>query len=155
MMTTRAARILILILILSLLCSCAQKSTISIGELQVYDQPFEEWIQQDFRPEISDSYSEFTPGNYVALSAAIATAALDAISTQQALDAGGEEANPLMGSGSVGQVLLVKGIVFGLAWWAIEYGIEPENRQAARNWLWGLVSVAQGAAAAHNFSIGD
>lgn len=154
-MATRAARILISILILSMLCSCAQKSTISIGELQVYDQPFDEWIHQEFKPEISDGYSEFTTGNYVALSAAAATAALDVISTQQALDRGGEEANPLMGSGSVGQVLLVKGLLFGLGYLAIEHGTDPENRQTARNWLWGLVSVAQGAAAAHNFSIGD
>lgn len=146
---------LAVILALLLLTSCAKQSTISIGELQVYDQPFDEWIKQDFKPDNSDSYSELTTGNYVALGAAVATAALDVISTQQALDKGGEEANPLMGSGSVGQVLLVKGVVFGLAWWAIEYGIEAENRQAARNWLWGLVSVAQGAAAVHNFNVGD
>jgi len=95
-------RVLIALICAVLLCSCHKNSTINVSELKVVDQPFSEWINQDFKPEPPrpvgfKEESDWTGWNRFWFGSSLTMLGADLLTTNQALDRGCVEGNPLLG----------------------------------------------------------
>ena len=79
---------------------------------------------------------------------------MDIVSTNDALNRGCVEANPLFGEDpSMGMLIGAKVAALGLSWWFVEYLVSPSDRQSARNWVYGAHTLVMSGVAIHNFTI--
>lgn len=120
-------RLALLLLVMTSLCSCAKPG----------------------------SNGEWTDTNKLWFAAAVAGQAADVWSTEDGLDRGCTEANPIYGSSPpVGSMLLIKGAVLSAQYAVIEYLVEPESRESARNWVYGTTAVLGFGIALRNSNVG-
>ena len=89
--------------------------------------------------------ASYTPADWAALSFAVAGSAADVYTTERALDNGGYECNPVFGSDPSDGKLIAGKVLALLACVAVGE-LEPRWRP----WLFGLLGVSGGAAAAMN-----
>lgn len=87
------------------------------------------------------------------LASAVGANLADIVSTQDGLDRGCTEANPLYGDDpNVGTMVLIKAVAMGVTYYLIENHTAPENRQEWRNWGYGAHTLVGGFAAVHNYN---
>jgi len=148
------------IILFIIISGCATEHKIILNNMVVVEQPFDEWINQEFHPEPPQVIGfkdppEWSSWNTFWFASTIGGRAADIASTQYALNNGGcKEANPIYGDNpSTGKMILISAAVVGATWLAVEYWIDEEDREIARNWIYGLQAAISVSVAAHNMSL--
>lgn len=149
----------VLIILLLFLTGCSSKNTVDISDLETTEQPFDEWIDQDFSPidpltEYSyvDEYP-WTNWNYFWFSSAILGQGADVVSTERALDRGCVEANPFFGSDpSTGLLIGVKALALGGTYYYIEEHYQGD-KQTMRNIAYSMFGIAGFGLAIYNENV--
>jgi hypothetical protein len=134
--------------------------SIEINPLVTVEQPFDEWINQDFKPVDpltayhAEDNSNWTGFNKFWFASAIGGQTADIISTKNATNRGCSESNPIYGDDpSAGIMILVKAGIIGISLAATEYWLDGDpNQQTTRNWVYGVLAISGFGAAAWNYS---
>ena len=101
-----------------------------------------------FLASCSPAY-KYDKADKILLTTAIVAQVADAVTTSQALDRGGVEANPLYGDDpSDARIIATKAAVVGVLIWA-----GSKMKPKPRKWVFGLATVLGGDAAIHNSQV--
>lgn len=140
-----------------LISGCALENKIAVNDVVVTEQPFEEWINQEFHPEPPQAIgfnepSDWSGWNKFWFASAVGGQAADVISTQSAINRGCIEANPLYGDHpSTGTMILVKAALLGIGYTTTEYWLaDHPAQQDFRNWVYGAFTLIGFGAAGLN-----
>ena len=126
-------------------CTRADDTPASISSIELNDP----MASQGF-----DHRTEWTGWNKFWFAGAVGGNAADVISTNDALNRGCVEANPIFGEDpDMGLIIGAKLAALGLSYWFTEYVVAPSERQNARNIVYGAHSLIMSGVAIHNFTI--
>lgn len=131
---------------------------ISVFSTVAYGETFDEEMSKTYTPvDPMTSYSTTTESNWTGwnkfwFTSAIVGQTTDVVSTQQALNRGCVEANPIFGEDpNMGLVILAKAAILGGIYYVTEYMIVgEEDQQDARNWGYGTAALVGFAAGGWN-----
>jgi hypothetical protein len=153
-------RVLFLAVILCCLGCTAKPATISVSELEIVAEPFDQWLNQDFTPADpltpyhadDEGQSSWTGWNKFWFASAIGGQVGDVVSTNAAINRGCQEGNPLFGADpETGTIVLAKAGLLGLSYWVTEYlYADSPDQIKLRNWIYGAQAVTGFAATGWN-----
>lgn len=123
--------------------------------LTVRAETFEQEFNKEFTPSIEYGFKEnsWTTWNKSLLTTYVLANVADVYTTQEALDRGCVEGNPLMPTSVVGSVLVKAGVGVGM-YYLVEKVLVPKYGTSTRNWWYGINTVITSAVSISNNSCG-
>ena len=145
----------ILCLLLLTLSACSGVKT----DIEPYDQTFENEFNNTYTPVLNAGFkdSAWTNWNKFWFASMLGGQIADVVSTNNAVNRGCSEANPIYGSDpNIATMVIIKTVVIGGFYYLTEhYWVfeSEEDQQNTRNWLYGLFAISGSGAALWNSNV--